>query len=724
MPNHLSGESSPYLQQHARNPVDWYPWGPEALEKARTEDKPIFLSIGYSACHWCHVMERESFEDGSTAALLNERFVSIKVDREERPDLDAVYMEAVQTLTGRGGWPLSAWLTPDGDPFYGGTYFPPVPRPGMASFRQVLEAIARAWDERRADLAQTATALSEHLRRDVGRAGETAPAGAASGGVPPTAPRAASAPDYAAILKRADEELHSSIDPRDGGWGGAPKFPQPLVLEYLLARLTVVPQPLLELDVEVTLDAMAAGGTYDHLAGGFHRYSTDGYWLVPHFEKMLYDNAQLARCYVHAWQSLGKTRYRAVAVETLDYLLREMRHPEGGFFSAQDADTAAGEGAYFTWTLAEVRRALDPAEAALVEKTYGLTSQGNFEGRNILRLPRGFPAADAGDGAEDPALTRARAALLEIRETRPRPARDDKIIAGWNGLALSAFAEAAAALGSPTYREAAERTAEFILGRMVTPTSGTTGRPGDPAAGVAGPGPAAGASHLNHSWKDGGVSGRAFLDDYACVAEGLLALYRCTFDERWFTAARGLVDDLATQFRRPAGGFFDTSGDHETLIARPRAAYDSPTPTGNSMAATVLLKMFAYTGEDRYRESAEDALASLAGVAEAAPVMSGAWLLAALLAHEGLAEVAIVGDLHSPQGAALLAAAREGFVPLAVLAAKPAAAVSQIPLLQQREPLAGTSATAWVCGGNTCSAPTADAAELRRLLESVRRPDA
>jgi uncharacterized protein YyaL (SSP411 family) len=696
MANHLSSESSPYLLQHACNPVDWYPWGPEALGRARSEDKPIFLSIGYSACHWCHVMAHESFEDEQIAALLNERFVSIKVDREERPDLDAVYMEAVRALTGQGGWPLSAWLTPDGEPFFGGTYFPPAPRQGMPSFRQVLEAISKAWDSRRADLAQTAAAVREHLRQD----SDTPSAG---GGAATTA-----APSYAAILDRADEELHASVDRRHGGWGGAPKFPMPLVLEYLLARQTVFPQPQLELDLEVTLDAMAAGGMYDHLGGGFHRYSTDGYWLVPHFEKMLYDNAQLARCYVHAWQMLGKSRYRTVATETLDYLLREMRHSQGGFFSAHDADTAEGEGAYFTWTLAEVREALDPARAALIEKTYGLTPGGNFEGRSILYLPGEFPAAGGSDRADEASLAQARAKLLGIRETRPRPARDEKIIAAWNGLALAALAEAAVALGASAYREAAEKAGEFILDqmKMTAPAGGS----------------AAVASRLAHSWKDGRVSGQAFLDDYACVAEGFLALYRCTFDERWFLAARALADDLAERFRRPAGGFYDTSGEHEALIARPRAAYDSPTPTGNSMAATVLLKMAAYTGEDRYRRLAEDALASLAAVAAAAPVMSGQWLSAALLAHEGVVEVAIVGDTTGPAGGALLAAARDFFRPLAVVAAGPAGAASRIPLLQEREPQPGTKAQAWVCRHSTCAPPTADPAELTRLLEDVERP--
>ena len=715
MRNHLSSESSPYLQQHASNPVHWYPWGPEALEMARAKERPIFLSIGYSACHWCHVMERESFEDEATADLLNERFVSVKVDREERPDIDAVYMEAVQAVTGRGGWPLSVWLTPEGHPFYGGTYFPPSPRPGMASFRQVLEAVSRAWDERRADLLQTVAALSDHLRRDTARPGGTDLGDSISTLGPLTGASPGDCPDYAAILDRADQELHNTVDPHDGGWGGAPKFPQPLVLEYLMARMAVSPRPQLASDVEVTLDAMAAGGMYDHLGGGFHRYSTDGHWLIPHFEKMLYDNAQLSRCYVHAWQSLGKTRYRTVAVETLDYLLREMRHPEGGFFSAQDADTAEGEGAYFTWTLDEVRGALSPEEANRAEKAYGLTSKGNFEGRNILRLPRGFPTADPAHQAEDEVLREARAKLLKIRETRPRPARDEKIIASWNGLALAAFAEAAVALESSSYRKAAEQAGEFILGQMFAPAVRSAVRTGDtaPAEG-SGLGSTAGAPRLHHSWKDGRVSGLGFLDDHACVAEGLLALYRCTFDERWFTAARELVDDLSQRFRRPAGGFFDTSQNHETLIARPRAAYDSPTPTGNSMAAAVLLKTAAYTGEHRYRESAVETLASLAGVADAAPVMSGQWLSAALVANEGLTEVSIVGG--GPEVAALFAAARDGFVPLVVVAAKPAGAISHIPLLAGRESQPGTAATAWVCRDSTCSAPTADPAELTRLL--------
>jgi uncharacterized protein len=687
MANRLADETSPYLLQHADNPVDWYPWGQEALGKARTQDKPIFLSIGYSACHWCHVMERESFEDERIAAFLNQRFVSIKVDREERPDLDAVYMSAVQALTGRGGWPLSVWLTPDGAPFFGGTYFPPTARQGMPSFLQVLEAVSQAWDARRADLHQTADALLAHV------AGTDTPAGARRGAGAESVGTVRSG--WRGLLDAAASDLHRTADRTNGGWGGAPKFPPPMVLEYLLARQTVKPEPGLQVDIEVTLDAMAAGGIYDHLGGGFHRYATDGYWLVPHFEKMLYDNAQLARCYLHAWQLLGKSRYRTVATETLDYLLREMRHPGGGFFSAQDADTAEGEGAYFGWTLDEVRRALAPAEADLIERTYGLTAQGNFEGRNLLHL------SAAGKGADQsPALAAARARLLQVRETRPRPARDEKVITSWNGLALAAFAEAAACLDSPVYREAAVRAGEFVLGELGGGLDGAR----------------LGGAALVHSWKDGRSSGPAFLDDYACVAEGLLALYGCTFDERWFVAARALVDEMAERFARPAGGFYDTSLGHENLITRPRATYDSPTPTGTSMAAAVLLKTAAYTGEDRYRRLAEEALDSLADEAAAAPVMAGQWLSAALLAEEGATEVAIVGDLADSHGRALVGTFRDGFRPLAVVAARPSDAASRIPLLHGREPAPGVPAMAWVCRRSTCAPPVTEPTGLSALL--------
>ena len=670
MTNRLAGESSPYLLQHSENPVDWYPWSPEAFERAREEDKPVFLSIGYSACHWCHVMERESFTDPGTAAFLNEHFVSIKVDREERPDLDHIYMQAVTALTGRGGWPLSVWLTARGEPFYGGTYFPPMPRPGMASFRQVLEGVLHGWTRLRADLDEGARNLREHLSEQ-------------------SAPRSG-AMTRRQLLRETSSELLASIEPLHGGWGDAPKFPPPLALGYLLARHSVSPEGAFPAGIERTLDAMAAGGIYDHLGGGFHRYSTDEAWLVPHFEKMLYDNAQLARCYLHAWQLTGKPRYRAVTEETLDYLLRRMNHPLGGFFSAEDADSEGSEGAAYTWTLKQIREALPPDDAELVARIYGATEQGNFESTNVLHLAT--PAEDAGPPIPD-SLAQARATLFRAREQRVQPARDEKILAGWNGLALAALAEAAAALGSDRYRDTAAKAGDFLLEAFV--------HDGD---------------RLVHSWKDGRASGNGFLEDYACVAEGLFALYQTTLDERPFEMARRLTDAMLTHFRRAEGGFFDTSTDHESLIFRPRSLQDSPTPCGNSMAATVLIKIAAFTGERSYREEAEETLDGAQALTRRAPVMFGQWLQADLLLDAGLAEVAIVGDLHSPAARLLLEVVRRPYRPAIALAARQAGAPSLIPILEGREPGAGARVEAWVCRDSTCSEPTSEPHILDRLL--------
>ncbi|MBN1629114.1 MAG: thioredoxin domain-containing protein [Thermoleophilia bacterium] len=666
MSNHLAGESSPYLLQHADNPVDWYPWGEEVFRRARDENKPVFLSIGYSACHWCHVMERESFTDADTAALLNAHFVSIKVDREERPDLDSIYMEAVTGLTGQGGWPLSVWLTPDAAPFYGGTYYPPLPRYGRPSFRQVLEAIVKTWTESRDEVRQAARSLLAHLSQE--------------------APTQRPTTGRAQVLAAAAAELRESADPLQGGWGGAPKFPQPLALEYLLARECLSPQPLFDGPVTTTLDAMAAGGMYDHLGGGFHRYSTDDLWLVPHFEKMLYDNALLARCYLHAWQATGTPAYRRVAEETLDYLVGRMRHPRGGFFSAEDADSDGVEGAFYVWTPAQIREVLPADEAASVEGAYGVSAQGNFEGANILHLPRGL----TDDGGATAAI---RAKLLQARERRVPPARDEKVLAGWNGLTLAALAEAASALGSEHLREVATQTGRFIAEELL--------RDGD---------------RLAHSWKDGRASGNGFLEDYACVAEGLLAVYRTTFDEVWFAMARRLVDSLVTYFRRPAGGFYDTSSDHETLIVRPRSVQDSPTPSGNSMAATVLLKMAAYTGAGSYWDLADETLASAGPIVERAPVMASQWLTANLLAETGLDEVAVIGDLSTREVQSLLAVITSSFRPALVVGARQTGSESLLPILQDREPPPGVQAAAWVCRSSTCAAPTSDPTELAGLL--------
>ena len=683
MPNHLTGQTSPYLLQHASNSVDWYPWGSEAFERARAEDKPVFLSIGYSACHWCHVMERESFTDPETARLLNDRFVSIKVDREERPDLDAIYMQAVTALTGRGGWPLSVWLTPEGAPFYGGTYFPPTPRFGMASFRQVLDALARVWRERRDELQSAAEELRRHLSEED------------SGSHP--------GPSGRSTLIAADHGLHRSFDPAYGGWGEAPKFPQPLVLEYLLARQAVMPEARLQVQVERTLDAMAAGGIYDQLGGGFHRYSTDERWLVPHFEKMLYDNAQLARCYLHAWQLIGKNRYRQVAEETLDYLLGRMADSQGGFFSAEDADSEGVEGAFYVWTADEIDEVLGPAAAAGLKTAYGVTPEGDFEGASILHLP--LPrdgdvddAAAVDDAAElHVGLAQVRAKLLTVRGKRARPARDEKVIAAWNGLALAAFAEAADVLESDRYLAAAEAAGTFLAKDLV--------RDGD---------------RLAHSWKDGRATGNGFLEDYASVIEGLLALYESTFDERWFDLARDLTDAMVRHFHRSAGGFYDTSDDHEALIVRPRSLQDSPTASGNALAAAVLLKMGAFTGETAYVDRAEETLRTAAGQVGHAPVMFGQWLLDNLLAATGFTEVAVVGNPSDPQRRALLSVLRETLRPAMVTAARPAGSGSSIPMLERREPPARAGATAWVCRRSTCSPPTGDPRELRGLLEPGR----
>ncbi|MEW6225914.1 MAG: thioredoxin domain-containing protein [Chloroflexota bacterium] len=685
--NRLAGETSPYLLQHAHNPVDWFPWGPDALTRATLLDRPIFLSIGYAACHWCHVMERESFEDEATAAYLNDHFVAVKVDREERPDLDQLYMGAVQAMTGQGGWPMSVFLTPQGRPFFGGTYFPDAPRHGMPSFRQVLEAVRRAWVEDRSGVEGAGGRLVEAL-------GEAQRTGPAAGGLPP-----------AEVLARAVAGIEASFDAEHGGWGGAPKFPQPMTIELLLRRHVATGDARALEAARRSLDAMAAGGIHDQLGGGFHRYATDAHWLVPHFEQMLYDNAQLARVYGHAWALTGEPAYLDTMTGTLDYLLRELRTIDGGFAASQDADTEGEEGATFTWTAAEVREVLGDA-AALFSAAYGVRDEGNWEGRTILSRVRGddelgerFGLAPADVAAR---LAAARGRLLERRAARPQPARDDKVLAGWNGLAIAALAEAALALaasGDPDLAEAADRyraAAEIAAGAVLAGLRTPDGR-------------------LRRSWKDGRATADGVLEDYANLAEGLVALYEATLDERWYLDATALVEVILARFADPAGGFFDTADDGEPLVVRPKDLGDNATPSGGAMATTVLLRLVALAGEARYRAAAEAALATVGLYLARRPTGFAQWLCALELAHAGITEVAIIGDATDEETQRLLDVAGRGYHPFRVVASAPAPDASAVALLHGRFALRGR-ATAFVCRNFACRQPVHEPEALEALL--------
>ncbi len=670
MPNRLIDETSPYLLQHADNPVDWYPWGEEALQKSRDEDKPIFLSIGYSACHWCHVMAHESFEDDRTAAILNKHFVNVKVDREERPDLDQIYMSAVQAMTGGGGWPMSVFLTPEGHPFYGGTYFPPQPRYGMASFTQVLDAIIDAWQGRREELL----AVGQELVAAIQRQGQVG--GTASG--------------HQELSKEtmhsAFRALQQGFDQANGGWGQAPKFPQPMVIEFLL-RYHHLTGNANALDmVTQTLEAMARGGMYDQLGGGFHRYSVDDHWLVPHFEKMLYDNSQLARVYLHAWQVTGNEFFRTITEEILDYVMREMLDPEGGFYSTQDADSEGEEGKFFVWTPDEIREVLgDDAQTDAFMAAYGVTRHGNFEGKNILEF--------VGDMDQRPALAEARRKLFEAREQRVHPGRDDKVLTSWNGLMLAAFAEAARALNRDDYREAAERNAGFVL----TELRQDNGR-------------------LLRTWKQGDAKLNGYLEDYSYLVEGLLELYQTTFEPRWFVAAQELAETMLEHYADSEGILYDTSDDHEALITRPRDLQDNATPSGNAMAVTTLLKLAGFTNDLRYVDISHQALAQMQPMMSQYPLGFGQWLQALAYALSKPREIAIVGDPDSADTQALLSVVRDGYRPFQVVAlGTPEAQPPSVPLLQDRGLVEGRAA-AYVCQAFTCQAPVTEPAKLQAQL--------
>jgi uncharacterized protein len=667
MANRLSGETSPYLLQHAENPVDWYPWGPEALERARSEDRPILLSIGYSACHWCHVMERESFEDDDTARFMNEHFVPVKVDREERPDLDSIYMEAVQGMTGHGGWPLTAFLDPEGVPFYGGTYFPPEPRQGMPSFRMVMEAIVQSWATQREQIGAAAPRTRQQL--------------SAIGQIEPS-----EEPLDASMVRDAVDELRRQADMRNGGFGAAPKFPTASALELLLTHeATDV--------VELTLDRMAGGGIYDQVGGGFARYSVDAEWLVPHFEKMLYDNALLARTYLHAWQVLGNERYRRVCEQTLQWALREMRGPEGGFQSALDADSEGEEGRFYVWTPDEIREAL--ADKGLEDRAeevmdyLGVTEGGNFEGRNILHLPAGL-SDELPEWYDE-----ARRALYGYRSRRAWPGRDDKRLLSWNALMISALADAGAALPCRDYLDAAVAAAEFVWSEM---------RDSD--------------GRLKRSYKDGEARLDAYLEDYAYLVEALLTLYEATFDVRWFDAARETADRMIALFGDPdKGAFFMTSKDHEQLVARRKDVDDHPIPSGNSSAAFGLLRLAALTGEAGYERHAVGVLRLLHRAATRHPQALANLLRAMDFQLSGAREVALVAPANGAVAESLgdlAAVVRSRFRPRVVVAGGEEG--TERPELMLQRAAVGGSPAAYVCQNFACRAPVTEPAELAAVL--------
>jgi uncharacterized protein YyaL (SSP411 family) len=700
--NRLIAETSPYLLQHAHNPVDWYPWGSEALQRAQAEDKPILLSVGYSACHWCHVMAHESFEDQETAALMNGWFINVKVDREERPDLDAIYMEAVQTLTGRGGWPMTVFLTPDGRPFYGGTYFPSTPRFGMPSFRQLLQAIADAWQERRRELESAGDRLGDALNRS----SQILPADTA------LAP---------GLLDRSVNGLLRSHDPEEGGFGQAPKFPQPMNLDFLLQSCCRSPNSDLLRAVTLTLAKMANGGMYDQLGGGFHRYSTDAHWLVPHFEKMLYDNAQLARTYLHGWQLTGQELFRRVVTETLDYVLREMTSPEGGFYSTQDADSEGQEGKFFLWTVGEVASRLGRDDSPLFCAYYDVTGRGNFPeggpGANILYVAREMAdvAREQGVSLERlaGAVARGREILFAARDARVHPGRDDKILAEWNGLMIHALAEAGAVLGRGDYITAAEKAAGFLLSRMCGASAPDNPQSAIPSGhDVRNP---ESRIRLHRTYKDGQARLNAYLEDYASVTLGLVALYEADFDLRWLQTADELARTILERFSdAQGGGFFQTSDDHERLVARRKDFIDSAVPSGNSLAAELFLRLGLLLGKPEYAEYASGIMQLMADAMGAQPGAFGRLLCALDFYLNPGHEIAIVGEPSAADTRALLAEVRRRYLPNSVLALRhpdDEAAATAVPLLSGRGQVGG-KATAYVCRNYVCRLPVTDPAAL------------
>jgi uncharacterized protein YyaL (SSP411 family) len=696
--NRLFLSSSPYLLQHAHNPVNWYPWSDEAFETARRLGRPVLLSVGYSTCHWCHVMEEESFEDEEIARTMNESYVAIKVDREERPDVDAIYMSAVQTLTGSGGWPMTVWLTPDRKPFYGGTYFPARDgdRGARIGFLTLLRRVRETYDGQPDAVAQSAEQLAQAIRRHL---------------APPAGGDGLPGPD---VLRSAAALYRARFDSTHGGLQGAPKFPSSLPIRFLLRHHRRAGDAKSLEMVTLTLQKMAAGGMYDHVGGGFHRYSTDARWLVPHFEKMLYDNALLTVAYLEGYQVTGQEDFARVAREILRYVERDMTSPQGGFYSATDADSLAPgghreEGYFFTWTPAEIEEALGKERAPIVSACYGVMEQGNFEGRNILYLPRPLPDL-ARDLRIDPLrlrtiLDEARESLYRARAQRPAPLRDEKILAAWNGLMISSYARVALALGEERYLRAATRAADFVLRNLRR-----DGR-------------------LLRSYKDGRARHNAYLDDYAFLAAGLLDLFEATGERRWLEEAIALDAVLEAQYEdRIGGGFFMTSADHEVLLAREKPAYDGAEPSGNSVAVLNLLRLHELTTDDRYRRRAERALKAFDAILERSPSALSEMLPAVDFQLDTPKEIIIVTPPGHDGAGPLLAELRRAFVPNRVLVVvsegEHLAALARIVPLVEGKLARDGKATAYVCERRVCELPTSDPAIFAKQIRKVRPPAA
>jgi len=678
MPNHLANETSPYLLQHAHNPVDWYAWGEEALARAKSANKPIFLSIGYAACHWCHVMAHESFENADVAAFLNQNFISIKVDREERPDIDSIYMSAVVAMTGQGGWPLSVFLTPDGKPFYGGTYFPRTGRYGLPGFMELLAGILDTWTNRRDEIDKAAASLTGAMHQEL-----TWQANAPSGDLSVEA------------LQMATQKLIDSFDREFGGWGSAPKFPQPMAVEFLLRQAVRGDQAALA-TATAALKAMNQGGIYDVAGGGFHRYSTDRAWLVPHFEKMLYDNAQLALAYLHAYLITHDPELRRTCEETLDFILRELTGPDGGFYSSLDADSEGEEGKFYLWDKKELRQVLPLEDFLLVEQIYGITSQGNFQGKIILKQDKDLDNFCKELGLDFDAvqaqLTSIHHRLLEARGLRQRPTTDDKVLLSWNCLALQAFSEAARSLDRPDYRAAAQLNAAFLTTALLPD------------------------GKLLHSWRAGQARQPAFLEDYAALILGLVSLYQTDQDNRWFSLAETLTNQMVEKFKDEAGGFFNTSLDQAALIVRPKDLQDNAIPSGNALACMALLQMSALTGVGDWFDLALRSFTAVQANLIKYPTAFAYWLQALDFSTGPTRQIALLWPAGDQTHQDFLLFLWKQYLPGVVLAASAYPPLEKSPELLHDRPLTGNKTTVFVCQGFVCKLPVTSVADLAEQL--------